>query len=54
MKLEEAKMKATICTTFVFCYVWSIGGNLNSNNFDAFDTFVRNQFEENGDAKVGG
>jgi hypothetical protein len=52
MKLEEAKMKTTICTTFVFCYVWAIGGNLNPKDFDAFDTFVRNQFEENAEAKV--
>ena len=52
MKLEEAKMKTTICTTFVFCYVWAIGGNLNPKDFDAFDTFVRNQFDENAEAKV--
>ncbi|CAF0752073.1 unnamed protein product [Brachionus calyciflorus] len=51
-KLEEGKLKTTISTTFAFCYVWSIGGNLRSNNWDAFDTFVRNQFEENGDAKL--
>ncbi len=52
MKLDEPKMKATICTTFVFCYVWAIGGNLNANSWDSFDTFVRNQFEDNSDAKV--
>ena len=51
-RLEEVKLKSTICTTFVFCYVWSIGGNLRAASWDAFDTFVRNQFEENGDAKV--
>jgi dynein heavy chain len=32
--------------------VWAIGGNLKSSSWDAFDTFVRNQFDENGDAKV--
>jgi len=51
-RLEEVKLKSTICTTFVFCYVWAIGGNLRAVSWDAFDTFVRNQFEENGDAKV--
>ena len=51
-KLEESKLKAAICTTFVFCYVWSIGGNLRSNSWDNFDTFVRNLFEENPDCKV--
>lgn len=51
-KLDEGKLKSAIATTFVFCYVWSIGGNLRSTSWDAFDTFVRNQFDENGDAKV--
>lgn len=51
-RLEEAKLKSAIATTFVFCYVWAIGGNLRSTSWDAFDTFVRNQFDENGDAKV--
>jgi dynein heavy chain, axonemal len=51
-KAEESKLKAAICTTFVFCYVWSIGGNLRSTSWDNFDTFVRNLFEENPDCKV--
>lgn len=51
-KLEEAKLKSTVATTFVFCYVWAVGGNLRSASWDQFDTFVRNQFDENGDAKV--
>jgi len=32
--------------------VWAIGGNLNANSWDIFDTFVRGQFEENPDAKL--
>jgi len=51
-KLEEVKLKSVICTTFVFCYVWAIGGNLKATSWDAFDTFVRGQFEENPDAKL--
>ena len=51
-KLEEGKLKVAISTTFVFCYVWAVGGNLKSANWDIFDTFVRNQFEDNPDAKV--
>ena len=39
-----------ICS--VFCYIWAIGGNLVSKDWDAFDTFIRGQFEENADAKV--
>ena len=52
-RLEEGKLKVAISTTFAFCYVWSIGGNLKSANWDMFDTFVRNQFDENPDAKLG-
>lgn len=46
------KLNPILCTTFVFCYLWCIGGNITENNWDAFDTFVRQQFEDNGDAKV--
>ena len=53
MKADPAKLHSFICTIFVFCYIWSIGGNIIESNWDAFDTFVRGQFEENGDAKVG-
>jgi hypothetical protein len=51
-RIEEGKLKTAICTAFVFCYVWAIGGNLRSTSWDSFDTFVRGQFEENPDAKV--
>ncbi|CAF3110570.1 unnamed protein product [Rotaria sp. Silwood2] len=53
LKLEEAKMKIMIATTFVFCYVWSVGGNIISKDWDQFDTFVRQQFDEDADAKLG-
>lgn len=51
-KLEEGKLKSALSTTFAFCYVWAIGGNLKSASWDSFDTFVRNQFDDNGDAKL--
>lgn len=54
LKLEETKLKSVICTTFAFCYVWAVGGNLKSTSWDAFDSFVRGQFEENPDAKLPG
>lgn len=46
------KLNPILCTTFVFCYLWCIGGNITENYWDAFDTFVRQQFEDNGDAKL--
>ena len=50
--MDPNKLNILICTTFVFCYLWSIGGNIVDSNWDAFDTFVRQQFDDNGDAKV--
>ena len=49
---DPAKLNILVCTTFVFAYLWSVGGNIAENNWDAFDTFVRGQFDDNGDAKV--
>jgi dynein heavy chain, axonemal len=51
-KLDAAKLNPIVCTTFVFAYVWGIGGNLIDSNFDTFDTFVRKQFDDVPEAKV--
>jgi dynein heavy chain len=51
-KMDAAKLNPVVCTTFVFAYVWSIGGNIIDSNFDAFDTFVRKQFDDVTEAKV--
>ncbi|XP_060619679.2 dynein axonemal heavy chain 6 isoform X2 [Anolis sagrei] len=52
MKLEQSRLNSLICQTFVFCYLWSVGGNLAENFWDGFDTFIRQQFEDNADAKL--
>ncbi|XP_075717900.1 dynein axonemal heavy chain 6 [Rhinoderma darwinii] len=52
LKMEQSRLNSIVCQTFVFCYVWSIGGNLTENHWDAFDTFVRQQFEDNPEAKL--
>ncbi|XP_069834127.1 dynein axonemal heavy chain 6 [Dendropsophus ebraccatus] len=52
LRMEQPKLNSIVCQTFVFCYVWSIGGNLTENYWDAFDTFVRQQFEDNPEAKL--
>jgi len=53
MYLQEAsKLNSVLCQTFVFCYLWALGGNLIDSHWDTFDTFVRQQFEDNSDAKV--
>ena len=51
-KAEAAKLNPLVCTTFVFCYLWAIGGNIVDTNWDSFDAFVRRQFDDINDAKV--
>ena len=40
---ESAKLG--VQNLFAFCYVWSIGGALNSQSREAFDAFVRTTFQ---------
>lgn len=37
--------KLGIHNIFAFCYVWSIGGAIESHSRDAFDALVRNTFQ---------
>ncbi len=50
--MDPAKLHPFICTTFVFAYVWSVGGNLMEKSMDTFDTFARDLFSETQDVKV--
>lgn len=45
-------MKSLLCPTFIFCYLWAIGGNLGCAHWEKFDNFIKKQFEENRNAKV--
>ena len=52
LKADAPKLNPIVCSTFVFCYLWAIGGNITDTYWDAFDSFVRRQFEDTNDAKV--
>ncbi|XP_074052253.1 dynein axonemal heavy chain 6 isoform X2 [Macrotis lagotis] len=52
LTMEQGKLNSIICQTFAFCYLWSVGGNLIETYWDAFDTFVRLQFEDAPEAKL--
>ncbi|XP_059176449.1 dynein axonemal heavy chain 6-like [Physella acuta] len=52
--LEPNKLNRLLCQIFVFCYLWAIGGNINDDNWEALDVFIRQQFDENADAKLPG
>uniref|UniRef100_A0A8D3AZ06 Dynein, axonemal, heavy chain 6 n=1 Tax=Scophthalmus maximus TaxID=52904 RepID=A0A8D3AZ06_SCOMX len=49
---DSKDLGGVLCQTFIFCYLWSVGGNLTSSHCDAFDSFVREQFADNNIAKV--
>ncbi|KAI8620571.1 dynein heavy chain and region D6 of dynein motor-domain-containing protein [Chytriomyces sp. MP71] len=42
---QSSDIKVLFSHIFVFCYVWSIGGNLADGNQDLFDTFIRDTLE---------
>ena len=48
---EEPEFKKIIIESFVFAYIWSIGGNLIENSREPFDNFIRSQFEKVKDTK---
>ncbi len=49
---DTTKLHPLICTTFLFCYVWCMGGNLVQKSLELFETFVRDAFAETHDVKV--
>ncbi|XP_016058014.1 PREDICTED: dynein heavy chain 6, axonemal [Miniopterus natalensis] len=50
--MEQSKLNTILCQTFIFCYLWSLGGNLTENYWDSFDTFIRTQVDDNPDARL--
>jgi len=42
---DISEIRLQVKNIFGYAYVWGIGGNIDSENWDAFDTFVREQFE---------
>ncbi|XP_029367943.1 dynein heavy chain 6, axonemal [Echeneis naucrates] len=47
LNMDSKHLKSVLCQTFLFCYLWALGGNLTNSHWDAFDTFVRKQFSDN-------
>lgn len=48
---ERSKVRCFICQTFVFCYLWGVGGNITDDSMEKFEVFVQSQFEECNDAR---
>ncbi|XP_068444624.1 dynein axonemal heavy chain 6 isoform X2 [Clinocottus analis] len=52
LQMESKHLNTVLCPTFIFCYLWAIGGNLTISHWDAFDTFIQKQFEGNINVKL--
>jgi len=44
--MDDNALKTTINNLFVFCFVWSIGGNIITQSRPMFDKFVRDELED--------
>ncbi|XP_044766447.1 dynein axonemal heavy chain 6 [Coccinella septempunctata] len=51
---EKRKVRQFVCQTFIFSYIWGIGGNLHDSGRDKLESFIMSQFDENPDAKLQG
>ncbi|XP_022919976.1 dynein axonemal heavy chain 6 [Onthophagus taurus] len=49
---EKAKIRNFICQTFIFSYIWAVGGNLVQQSMERLEQFIRDQFEDNPDARL--
>ncbi|GJQ70897.1 hypothetical protein Trydic_g814 [Trypoxylus dichotomus] len=49
---DKAKVRTFLCQTFIFSYIWSLGGNLHDTSMDKIETFIKDQFEEHPDSRL--
>lgn len=47
---EKLRIKTFLIQTFIFAYLWAVGGNVADASRSVFEAFVRKQFEGNEDA----
>ncbi|KAA8595375.1 hypothetical protein FQN60_012510 [Etheostoma spectabile] len=52
LQMDSKLLNNVLCQTFIFCYLWAVGGNLVSSHWDAFDNFIKQQFEGNNNATL--
>jgi dynein heavy chain len=45
MKEDISCIKSFLCRSFLFAYMWSVGGNIIDSSREMFEEFVRHQFE---------
>ena len=48
---DRTRVKTFLIQAFIFSYIWGIGGNVIDTYREAFELFVREQFDSNPDAR---
>ncbi|XP_023289677.1 dynein heavy chain 6, axonemal [Orussus abietinus] len=51
---EKSRVKTFVIQSFIFSYLWAVGGNAIDSSREAIELFVREQFEDNPDARLPG
>lgn len=49
--VEKSRTKSFLTQAFIFAFIWSVGGNLIDSSREIFETFVKDLFDENPDAR---
>ncbi|CAH8871669.1 unnamed protein product [Trichobilharzia szidati] len=52
MSPEKSKLNPILAMSFVFSLLWGLAGNLIDANWDSCDAFIRNLFDDLGDARL--
>ncbi|XP_012153033.2 dynein heavy chain at 16F [Megachile rotundata] len=47
---DKSRIRMFLTQVFVITYLWAVGGNIDDASRDAFEAFVKKQFDENEDA----
>jgi len=47
LSLDPTKSNQILAGIFAFAYTWSIAGNLTEEGWESWDTFIREQLEDN-------
>ncbi|XP_058809206.1 dynein axonemal heavy chain 6 [Phymastichus coffea] len=50
--IESSKARTFVTQAFVFAYLWAIGGNAVDSSRETFELFVRDQMDNNPDARL--
>ena len=49
---DPAKATQILAGIFIFAYTWAIAGMLTEDGWEAWDTFIREQMEDNNDCRL--